>query len=258
MSKPKASFLNQEMYYSDMKARNAMEPFGYALRDFYYSGKDESVIIIRDDGYHDEMSVRKYFRTPEEFSHLENKALELCKGKIIDLSAGVGADCLELQKRGFDVTAVEINPEACEIMKRRGIKKVKCMDLFEFSESKFDTILLFDRSIGNVQNLEGLERFLFHAKLILKSTGQLIFDSLDVRKTKNPKHLAYQQNSINIGRYYGEVIVRFEYKGIIGSNFGLLHVDPDTLRRYTNETGWNCELIYSEDNGNFLARLTIL
>ncbi|MBN2157087.1 MAG: methyltransferase domain-containing protein [Candidatus Lokiarchaeota archaeon] len=240
-----------------MDTRNAMEPYGHALLDFYYGGEDSPVLIIRDDGYRDEMSVRQYFRTREKFSEIEKKALNECKGKIVDLSAGVGADCLELQNRKFDVTAVEVCPEACEIMRKRGVKKVFCMDLFDFNESGYDTIFLFNRSIGNVQNLEGLERFLEQAKKFLAPRGQIIFDSVDIRYTDNPAHLAYQRRNIDMGKYFGEIIVRFEYKSIIGPNFGLLHVDPDIVQTYCNKTGWKCNIIYSDEEGNYLAKLSL-
>lgn len=236
--------------------REAMDPFGHGLLDFYYGGEDSPVTIVRDDGYRDEISVRQYFRTREKFSVIEKKALEECKGKIVDLSAGVGADCIELQNRGFDVTAVEINVNACEIMNKRGVKKVHCKDLFEFDQSDFDTILLFGRSIGNVQNLEGLEKFLIQAKKILKKDGQIIFDSVDIRTTDNPDHIEYQRKSVEMGRYFGEIITRFEYKGIIGSNFGLLHIDPETLKEYCDKTGWNLEILFTENEGNYLAKLT--
>ncbi len=236
--------------------QKAMEPFGQALRDFYYGGEDIPVIIVREDGYRDEMSVRKYFRTVDEFSSLEKKMLDFCKGKIVDLSAGVGADCLELQNRGFDVTAVEINSNACEIMKKRGVLQVWCSDLFKFSESGYDTILLYGRSIGNVQDLKGLEKFLLHAKKIVKKDGQIIFDSIEIRKTEKSEHLAYQQFRIESGGYFGEIRTRFEYKDIVGPEFGILHVDPDTVKKYCEKTGWNCEILYKEEEGNYLAKLT--
>ncbi len=69
-------------------------------------------------------------------------------------------------------------------------------------------------------------------------------------------HLKYQQKSIEIGRYIGEVVVRFEYKGMVGPNFGILHVDPDKLKECCEETGWNCEVLYTEAEGPYLAKLT--
>lgn len=43
-----------------------------------------------------------------------------------------------MQEKGFDVLAIDISEEACEIMKKRGVKKVKCIDFFEFNEDEYD------------------------------------------------------------------------------------------------------------------------
>jgi hypothetical protein len=90
----------------------------------------------------------------------------------------------------------------------------------------------------------------------LNENGQIILDSLDIRKTQNRIHLKYQQKSVEMGRYFGEIVVRFEYKDMVGPNFGLLHVDPDTLSKYCTETGWNCEVLHTEPEGNYLAKIT--
>ena len=56
-----------------------------------------------------------------------------------------------------------------------------------------------------VQTLCGLDRFLRHARQLIKPNGQLILDSLDVRRTMDPKHLAYQEANRRAGRYFGEI-----------------------------------------------------
>ncbi|TFG18998.1 MAG: methyltransferase domain-containing protein [Promethearchaeota archaeon] len=239
-----------------MDMREAMVPFGLALENYYYHGVDIPIVIVRDDEYRTEMSVKPFFRRQENFPAIERRALNKCKGKVVDLGAGVGADSLVLQNREFNITAVEINPIACEIMQQRGVKIVRCMDLFEFSESGFDTILLYGRSIGNVQDLEGLERFLIHAKTLLNRDGQIILDSIDLRLQKTPESIAYQQKKSETGGYFGEVVSHFEYKENIGPDFSLLHVDPDKLKEFCEKTGWICEIIYAEADGNYLAKLT--
>ena len=56
-----------------------------------------------------------------------------------------------------------------------------------------------------------------------------MFDSLDVRRTDDAQHLAYQEANRKAGRYFGEIRIQFEYKGKPGPLFGWLHVDPQTL-----------------------------
>jgi 2-polyprenyl-3-methyl-5-hydroxy-6-metoxy-1,4-benzoquinol methylase len=55
---------------------------------------------------------------------IEQKALKLSKGKVLDIGAGAGSHSLYLQnERNLDVTALDISPKSIEVCKLRGIKK---------------------------------------------------------------------------------------------------------------------------------------
>lgn len=77
-------------------------------------------------------------------------------------------------------------------------------------------------------------------------------DSLDVRLTTVPDHLTYQERNRQLGKYFGEVGLQMEYKGIFGEKFKLLHVDTQTLKNCDQET---CEVLYKEENGNYLTKI---
>lgn len=185
-------------------------------------------------------------------------AIELCKGSILDIGAGAGCHSLALQDRGMSVLAIDISPHAINVMTKRGVKEVKQADVIEFCERKFDTLLMMMHGIGIVGNLPGLDHFLTHAHTLLKSSGQIVFDSLDVRYTDDSKHLAYQEANRQAGNYIGEVRTQFEYKGKIGPFFNWLHVDPATLNEHAKKIGWSCQVVYWEHNGDYLAKLTSL
>ena len=95
------------------------------------------------------------------------------------------------------------------------------------------------RSIGFVEDLKGLKKFLKYSKNLLHPDGFILLDSLDLRLTEVPDHLAYQARNRKLGRYIGEINLKMGYKGLIGAPFKLLHVDPDTLNTLTQETGWS-------------------
>jgi 2-polyprenyl-3-methyl-5-hydroxy-6-metoxy-1,4-benzoquinol methylase len=182
-----------------------MEPFGLALKGYWNGNKNAKVIFHRDDGLTDDYFVNHCFRQPEDFSELENKALELCIGKVLDLGAGVGPLSLQLQKMGLDVHAIDISKEACEIMKNRGVKKVLCSDVYNLQKGTFDTILIIGRAIGFVEDLTGRAKFLKHCENLLSSKGIIILDSLDVGVSSKPDHLAYQERNRKLGRFFGVV-----------------------------------------------------
>ena len=232
-----------------------MEPYGLALKDYWDGNKLAKVIIHRDDGLLDDYFVSRCFRKPEEFSELEKKALVSCFGKVLDVGAGVGPHSLALQTMGLDVYAIDISTEACEIMKKRGLKNVLCSNVYGLRENNFDTILLMGRAIGFVGDLAGMAKFLRHCDTILSSNGIILLNSLDVRITSEPAHLDYQKKKKKWGRYFGVIGLQFEYNGQFGQQFKLLHIDPDTLNNITEELDWNFKILRKEESGDYLAKI---
>jgi 2-polyprenyl-3-methyl-5-hydroxy-6-metoxy-1,4-benzoquinol methylase len=149
---------------------SAMAPYGLALRDFFNGDRQAAVTIRRDDGYVSEMPVDIFFRQPSDFSPLEQAALALCRGHVLDVEAGTGCHSLALQEQGLQVMAIDISPHAVEIMRARGVHHVECIDIFDVkstSPQPFDTLLLMLHGIGMVETLAGLDRFLHHARGLL-------------------------------------------------------------------------------------------
>jgi len=233
-----------------------MDPYGQSLRDFQSGDTSVKFIVRRDDGYSGEMPTSVFFRKPMDFSLLEQKAMDICRGYVLDIGAGAGCHSLALQDRGILVLAIDISPHAIEVMAKRGVREVKQADVFEFRERRFDTLLMMMHGIGIVGNLLGLDRFLAHAHKLLMPNGQIVFDSFDVRRTDDSTNLAYQKANRQAGNYFGEVRTRIEYKGQIGPFFNWLNIDPETLNDHANRFGWSCRIIYCEDNGDYLAKLT--
>lgn len=237
-------------------SKEAMIPFGYAL-EAYYKGKENAKIIYhRDDGQSSEDFIKGYFRNYSSFPEREKVAIENCKGRILDIGAGAGRHSLELQKRGYNVLAIDVSDKACEIMKLRGVKNIKCIPYFELEGNKFDTLLLMGCSIAFVENLEGIKKFLEHAKTLLNPNGFILMDSRDVKVTDNLKHIEYQKKNVKSGKYPGEITISIEYNGILGKEFQILHIDPDSLKDVAEKVGWNCEILYTSEGGLYLAKLS--
>jgi SAM-dependent methyltransferase len=234
----------------------AMLPFDLALWDFYCGDTSVKVHFRREDGVEDEMSLERFFRDASEFSAIECKALDLCKGKVLDAGAGTGCHSLALQGRGHEVLAIDIAPHAVEIMKARGVRQVQCVDVFDLQAAGFDTILLMMHGIGLVETLEGLDRFLVHTRKLLKPDGSLIFDSLDVRGATEAVDQQYLESKRKVGIYIGENKSCMDYKGQVGEYFSWLQVDPDTLAEHAIKHGWESKVILQENNGDYLAVLS--
>ncbi len=221
----------------------------------YYNGDTEAMLdYCRDDGHVDSIPVGLFFRGVTDMPS-DNISVSESNGRILDIGAGTGLHSLHLQKLGFTVCAIDVLEAACEIMKRNGIKDVRCIDISNFNERPFDTVLVLGRTIGNVGNLSGLRDFLSHLHKLVTSDGRVILNSLDPKYTNDHSHLAYQQLNVENNRYLGEVRMNFKYKGNKGPSFNWLNVGYESLKNIAYETGWECNILLQEENGNYLARL---
>lgn len=233
----------------------AMTPHGRAMQAFINGDHDAQLIIHRDDGHTQPLPMAHFFRDPSAFTTIENTALDLCSGPALDVGAGSGLHTLELQGRGVSVTAIDISPEAVNIMGKRGVRDVHCADIFMYRGGPYCTMILLGHGIGIVETVAGLDRFLVHVRELLSDDGQILLDSLDVRNTDDPLHLAYHEANRQAGRYIGETRLEFEYGGIRGPSCGWLHIDADTLNEHARTTGWRCDVVMQESSGEYLARL---
>ncbi len=226
-----------------------MDVFGLALSD-YYTGKAPAHTLWLHTSYDDveEMPVDIFFRAEEDMPMLELQAISLCNGKVLDVGAGVGSHALALQKAGIDITAIDISANAVNIMKQRGVKKAFEQSIFSLQD-KYDTLLFLMNGIGLTGTLAGFISFLEQAKTLIHPNGQLLFDSSDISYLY--EGLAKPENS-----YFGEISYCYEYNKQKGNWFNWLYLDQETLIHTANQNGWNCEIIFDDDEDQYLARLT--
>jgi SAM-dependent methyltransferase len=233
-----------------------MEPQGRALLAYFEGDLDAKLVIHRDDGVDEPMPVSHFFRDPSEFTEIENKAIELCFGRVLDAGAGTGLHSLVLQQQGTQVTAIDISPQAVDVMSRRGMSDAHAADIFEFEGGPFGTVLMMGHGIGMVETVAGLDRFLDHTRRLVSEKGQILLDSCDVRRTDDPSHLAYHEANRQAGRYIGEIRLHLSFQGVPGPPCGWIHVDAETLGARGKTFGWTCEMMVQEEDGHYLARLT--
>jgi SAM-dependent methyltransferase len=231
------------------------DPFERAFQDYLAGRINGKVTVYCDKSEPDEIYVKYFFRTYDEMPDLEKKALDLCFGSVLDVGAGSGCHSLILMEKGFDVTALDIRHGFVDVMKKRGINKTVCKDVFDYSDETFDTLILLMNGIGFGGTLKGLERFLNHAKRLLNSGGQILLDSSDLLYLSEEEDGSYRINMAS--EYYGEVIFQIEYKGEKGQPFPWLFVDFGTLQQKAEDAGFATDLILEGDHFDYLAKLYI-
>ena len=231
-----------------------MDTYSQALQNYHEGKEPDSYEIVRDDGYSSIVPISIFF-DDTHFSKIELLALDSCRGKVLDVGAGAGRHTLELQRRKIDVTAIDISQNAVTIMKNRGVKNLIHSDILDLTDIKFDTLLMLMNGIGMVGNSANLEMFLIKAKQILNKKGIIVFDSVDVSKTKNPKHVNYRKKNLQDSKLPGQQKLRIKYAGVTGDWFNWLHISFNELSECIQDNGFSAELIQTEKNGQYVAKL---
>ncbi|MCC9166607.1 class I SAM-dependent methyltransferase [Pontibacter harenae] len=231
------------------------DPIG-AAAEAYLNGEADAEITVESNITEDDVIPASYlFRTWDEMPELENIALEHCSGIVLDVGAGVGTHSLELQKKGLEVTAVDVSEKATAIMRERGVQHVLRQDVLQMEGQKYTTLLMLMNGIGIVGNLEGLERFLEHAKKLLLPGGQILLESADILYMYEEEDGSVLLD-LNAG-YYGEITYNMKYGNHESGPFKWLYIDADLLQNYAVMHGYSFEVLYDGEYGNYLAKLKL-
>lgn len=230
--------------------------FGKAILDFQTNNSPEDLITETSISEEDEMSVAYLFRSYDEMPELEQKALQLVKGKILDVGCGAGSHSLYLQnERGLDVTSIDISANAIQACTLRGLKNVKVQNLLTLENEKFDTILLLMNGTGIFGTLKATSQYLQKLRSLLQPNGQILIDSSDIIYMFDDDEDGGKW--IPGAGYYGELTFTLRYKNQVEDQFPWLYLDYNTLQNASLANGLQCELILEGDNYDYLARLSI-
>ncbi|MBF6641938.1 class I SAM-dependent methyltransferase [Flavobacterium sp. J49] len=227
--------------------------FGEAILDFQTDNSPEDLVTETNISEADEMSVDYLFRSYNDMPKLEKKALQLAKGKILDIGCGAGSHSLYLQEKGFDVTAIDISPKAIKACELRGVKNARVQNVLDVKNEKFDTILLLMNGTGIFGTLAETTTYLQKLKSLLNPNGQILIDSSDIiYMFDEDEDGAYL---VPANGYYGELTFTVSYKGQIEDTFPWLYLDYNTLQNAAHANGLECELVVEGKHYDYLAKL---
>ena len=223
----------------------ALEPFGRAIYDYWRGNTSAELVHEFKNGRKKSLPVSVFFRSREEFLSTDN-VFKYCQGRILVVGAGTGVHVLELEHQGYDVTAIDICPQAVHIMKERGVMDARHQDFLQFDGEHFNTICILGHNIGMCKTLGGIRGLLRRCEKILYPGGRLLVNSV-----KEPG----SAGSPSPKNYPGELKFRLSYEGCAGPWMRWLHVDFETLASHAADCGWSTEKLISTNDGGFLARL---
>ena len=230
--------------------------FGKAILDYQTNNSPEDLLTETSISEEDEMSVAYLFRSYNEMPKLEQKALQLVKGRTLDVGCGAGSHSLYLQnERNIDITAIDISENAIEACALRGLEKVKVQNILSLENEKFDTILLLMNGTGIFGTLKETAKYLQKLKSLLNPNGQILIDSSDI--------IYMFDNDEDGGKwipgdnYYGELTFKIRYKNETEDEFPWLYLDYNTLQNAAIANGLQCELILEGEHYDYLAKLSL-
>lgn len=227
---------------------------GAAMLDYINEAYTEDIITSSSISEEDSIPVPYLFRSFKEMPTIEQKALALCRGHVLDIGCGAGSHALYLQnQKKLLVHAIDISPGAITTCKQRGVNCAEVKNVYDI-KTQYDTLLLLMNGIGICGKAIQLGGFLNHLKQLLKPNGQILVDSSDII-------YMFDQNEdgsywVDASSYYGEVEFSMSYKGISSDPFHWLYLDFNTLTIAAEANGLHCEMVCEGEHYDYLAKLT--
>ena len=226
--------------------------FGKALLDYYNGNYTEDIITSTSISDDDVLPIPYLFRDYKDMPALEQKALQLARGKVLDVGCGAGNHSLYLKAKGFDVTSIDISEGAIAVCRQRGLENTHVLDIAHASGS-YDTILMLMNGSGFFKELKHTPKVLRHLKFLLNPMGQILIDSSDIKFMYEDEDGGYWMDAN--ANYYGELEYNTSYKGEQES-FPWMYLDFERLKAACESVGLQCELVLEGEHYDYLAKLS--
>jgi 2-polyprenyl-3-methyl-5-hydroxy-6-metoxy-1,4-benzoquinol methylase len=133
----------------------------------------------------------------------------------LDLGGGSGRFALPLVKEGYDVTVVDLDSNAIELCKKRGVPKSYCIDIRDFKSIDFDIVLAIELFLVTSPKV-----VLEVASRKLSKNGLLIFTATNKDSWRYKLHNLKTNKSKN----YGELSVSEFQNLITESGFSIIDI----------------------------------
>lgn len=232
------------------------DAIGDMLRDAYRASLTSDAapvlqIMERDDGLVKSLPVAPWIAPIEQWPNEQRRALDLLKGKVLDIGAGGGRAARALLDRGHAVTAIDISPGALEVCRQQGIQSavLATVDEHAATGARYDSFLLLGANLGLLESRERAPRFL-RALAAMAAPGAVIVGQGNNRTdSDDPLDLSYNERNLRAGRIAGQRTMRIRYRDVATSWFHYLCLAPRELAELASGTGWELtDTTYDENS----------
>ena len=223
--------------------------FGTAIKAYFENNDDTDIVVHSPDFDDDIIPVAYLFRNFDEMPKIEQTALDLCRGKTLDVGCGAGSHSLYLKEvKNIECIPVDTSEGAIEIARKRGLENARTEDFFELENETYDTILMLMNGSGIIGKLDKLNSFFKQARSLLNENGQVIMDSSDLI-------FLFDEAPESAEDYYGELNFKMSYKGEESDYFNWLYIDEKLLEKYALANDFSCEIAARGPHYDYLAVL---
>lgn len=220
-----------------------MDLFGRVLYDYWEKGgKSSTLYFIENKKKKYPVEISRYFRSYDDLSNLEKKAISLSRGSILDVGCATGYHVPALMKQG-EVDAIDISEHAIKVAKENCIDNCFAGDIFKYKPRKrYDTITLFENNIGLAGTVSKTKRLIKALTRLLKEDGQIICEIVRTRTVDS-----------------WAVLLTPLWKGKKGKSFKWLHFSVNFLSKMCVKYGLEVEMLEeNEISGNVWSLIRFL
>lgn len=233
------------------------DAIGQAMLD-HLQGRGGEEIVERDDGFILATGgPDDYFAPYEAWPTVEQQAMDLVKGRVLDVGCGAGRGALVLQERGYDVVAIDVSPGAVDVCTRRGVNDARVLTIEEIGPElgTFDTVLLLGVNFGLLGDAAKATELLRRFAALTTERGRVVAGSREPYATVDPVELNYQQRNRDRGRLPGQRRLRVRYRNLATPWFDWLTVSIQEMQAIGASAGWRVTTILDADSPLYVALL---
>lgn len=225
-------------------------------------------------GFYEEIS--KYydyiFPVGKEQINFVTKVAGEGQKSVLDIACGTGGYALELAKKGYAVTAVDLDSKMVEELKGKSLKsnldiealQGNMLELSSKVSSKYDVAFCIGNSMVHLDGHEEIEKFFREMKGLLKEEGKLIIQIINYDRvlSKNVQFLPTIENKevgLTFQRLYryDEILNKVFFKTIlevegkkIENEIPLYPALSEDLEKLLRKAGFKDVKLYGDFKGN--------
>lgn len=219
------------------------DAYGRLVLD-WYEGRPAVEMVERDDGFlQANRGPLPYFQPVGRWPEPERRAMRLVRGRVLDVGCGPARVALHLEARRHDVVGIDASPLAVRVAQARGARDVRVVTLEEVGPrlGRFDTVVMFGNNFGLFHSRDAAPRLLRRLARVTADNARILAGSLDVYRTDNAVHLAYQEHNRARGRMAGQIRLRIRHLQYSTPWFDYLMVSPEEMAELASAGGWRLE-----------------